>query len=214
MSGALPRNLDEGAGTVANDSSGNGHNGVIVGGPTWVSGKLGAAIHFDGTDDYIEIPGTSDWNFPLGFTLKASVRFTDFNHDVFVVGKHISGETAGYGLGVLDNRIYFLLNEDPYPRLVTMETYADGNWHDVVGVYDGANQSLYVDGVLKACQTLPYTRFSPANLRIGGYTEGQYAYKFLGDIDEVQFYGVPEPATLSLLALGGAAVMARRKRRK
>ena len=48
--------LDEGAGTVANDASGNGHNGSFVGDPVWVPGQTGTALQFDGVDDYVEIP--------------------------------------------------------------------------------------------------------------------------------------------------------------
>ena len=33
--------LDEGAGNVAHDSSGNGNNGTFQGSPQWVPGKIG-----------------------------------------------------------------------------------------------------------------------------------------------------------------------------
>jgi hypothetical protein len=39
--------LDEGTGTLANDGSGNGRNGFIVG-PGWISGQFGQALHFSG----------------------------------------------------------------------------------------------------------------------------------------------------------------------
>ena len=40
--------LDEGIGTLANDDSGNGRNGFIVG-PGWTSGQFGQALHFSGS---------------------------------------------------------------------------------------------------------------------------------------------------------------------
>ena len=41
--------LDEGSGTTAFDSSGNGYDGTFVGTPQWVAGYLSAgAVHFDG----------------------------------------------------------------------------------------------------------------------------------------------------------------------
>ncbi len=39
--------FDEGSGTIAGDSSGNGNNGTIYG-ATWVAGKYGQALSFDG----------------------------------------------------------------------------------------------------------------------------------------------------------------------
>ena len=47
--------LDEGSGTIAYDSSGNGNDGTIIGDPQWVAGKNGQALDFDGTEDYIDV---------------------------------------------------------------------------------------------------------------------------------------------------------------
>ncbi len=48
--------LDDGTGTIAADSSGNGNDGEFVGAPTWVAGLIGQAVHFDGDNDWIEVP--------------------------------------------------------------------------------------------------------------------------------------------------------------
>jgi hypothetical protein len=42
--------LDEGSGTTAFDSSGNGRDGTLNGDPQWVAGWLGGALDFDGGD--------------------------------------------------------------------------------------------------------------------------------------------------------------------
>ena len=36
--------LDEGIGSVANDSSGNGHDGTLINSPAWVAGQSGGAL--------------------------------------------------------------------------------------------------------------------------------------------------------------------------
>ena len=48
--------LDETAGTKAADSSGNGHDAVVRGDPTWQpqGGRVGGALQFDGVDDYVD----------------------------------------------------------------------------------------------------------------------------------------------------------------
>ena len=48
--------LNEGGGTTAYDTSGNGNDGALRGGPEWVAGILDGALHFDGVDDFVEVP--------------------------------------------------------------------------------------------------------------------------------------------------------------
>ena len=47
--------FDEGAGTIAHDASGNGNNGTLVNGPTWVAGRHGSALSFNGVNNYINV---------------------------------------------------------------------------------------------------------------------------------------------------------------
>jgi hypothetical protein len=57
--------FDEGAGTTAADSSGNGNNGTLINGPTWtgVTAPLSysnpQALSFDGVNSYVRIPDSS-----------------------------------------------------------------------------------------------------------------------------------------------------------
>lgn len=55
--------LDDGAGTVAKESTGKGLDGTIFGNPTWDrAGINGGCLVFDGVDDYIFIDGR--WKLP------------------------------------------------------------------------------------------------------------------------------------------------------
>jgi len=45
--------FDEGSGAIVHDSSGNGHDGTVVGDPAWVAGKIGGALDLDGSDDHV-----------------------------------------------------------------------------------------------------------------------------------------------------------------
>ena len=50
--------LDDGSGTVAVDSSGNGHDGTLLLDPQWVEGKYGGALEFGGiSGQRVEIEG-------------------------------------------------------------------------------------------------------------------------------------------------------------
>ena len=48
--------FEEGSGTTAYDSSGNGLDGTLVGGATWTEGRIGGGIELDGTSGYVSIP--------------------------------------------------------------------------------------------------------------------------------------------------------------
>ena len=68
-------NLDEGSGTIASDTSGNGRDGTFNGEPQWVAGHSSAgALHFDGVDDFVvhDLGQTDTYaTFSVAFWVKA-----------------------------------------------------------------------------------------------------------------------------------------------
>jgi hypothetical protein len=48
--------FDEGSGTSAADSSGNGHAGTLAGGANWAAGRRGNAVNLNGTSAYVSLP--------------------------------------------------------------------------------------------------------------------------------------------------------------
>jgi hypothetical protein len=108
----------------------------------------------------------------------------------------------------------------------------DGNWHHVVGLWDsGAStaKTLYVDGVLVNTLNGPNDlHFDQSDAWMIGCEGNIYWHGnlFHGDLDEFAIYegllsedrivahyvaGVPEPATLVLLGLGGLALIRKRR---
>jgi len=47
--------FDEGSGTTAYDRSGNGNDGTLINSPTWVDGKFGKALNFNGSNNYVDL---------------------------------------------------------------------------------------------------------------------------------------------------------------
>ena len=68
--------LDEGTGSVANDRSGNGNHGT-VNGATWVDGRHGMALSFNGVDDYVEMPVVDGLEAMSNMTAAAWINYTD-----------------------------------------------------------------------------------------------------------------------------------------
>ncbi|HUU18846.1 MAG TPA: LamG domain-containing protein [Sedimentisphaerales bacterium] len=48
--------FDDGSGTTAVDSSGNGNDGALMGDPQWVAGWIDGALELDGNGDYVDLP--------------------------------------------------------------------------------------------------------------------------------------------------------------
>ena len=143
--------FDEGSGKVANDLSGNKHNGVING-ATWTKGKFGAALDFNGVDNFVKVPYDDDFiiteAITLGAWVTANVPFPLNWKGI------INARSSTYGPYLLQT------GASPAAPLGEMGLYLAGAWtwaqtlspldknfHHLVGTYD-PDQSyiLYFDG--------------------------------------------------------------------
>ena len=100
--------FDETSGTVAYDSSGNGNHGNLTNGPTWVSGKIGGALSFDGVDDSVLIPATSDLDLQT-LSIFAWVYSSNYIQDGFIFEKTTNSiSNTQYNLFLWNNnKIYW-----------------------------------------------------------------------------------------------------------
>src|SRR5688572_9579321 len=67
--------FDEGTGSAAADASGTGNNGTLAG-PTWVAGKNGGGLSFDGVNDWVTVADANSLDLTTAMTLSAWVRPT------------------------------------------------------------------------------------------------------------------------------------------
>lgn len=189
--------FDEGAGQVAKDVSGNGHDGQIRG-AVYVPSPRGQALRFDGVDDCVELGSPATMKIDGDLTLEAWVR-TD------VRGKPAGDKVRGNwliigdaaGLTVLRNynlRVdcYNKLrlewgNHARYNTLLGEPSFLDGQWRHIAVVVESPSRAyLYVDGRLakRAEIDLGITKTRGGPFRIGGWGHG-----FLkGEIDEIRLY--------------------------
>src|SRR3989338_9400755 len=87
--------FDEGFGMIANDSSGNGNTGVLINGPSWVTGKVGTgALQFDGAND--RIITSSDFIGISALTICMWVLPTSVPYEYFIDNGRTS-LSSGYG---------------------------------------------------------------------------------------------------------------------
>ena len=92
--------FDEGSGTNALDSSGGGHNGVLVGDAAWVTnGALGGALRFFGTNDCVRLAsGSNLLNGLEAFSISLWVNSAATNTDQGVLCADDSGTNTTLAL--------------------------------------------------------------------------------------------------------------------
>jgi len=129
-----------------NDSSGNGQNGIAMGEPTFVAGKVGQAINLDGIDDFVDLGIPEHW--PAGAaprTLCAWAQTFSVEPGWRVIAGYGS-PAVGQGTGVVMNGTS--LYGSGYGSDVSIDNFwAVEEWHHVGLTYDGITVRLYADGV-------------------------------------------------------------------
>jgi hypothetical protein len=151
------------------DSSGNGHDGTVIG-AEWAGGILGSALDFDGVDDYVlcaERTGNGPGIYPeqlmpQTFTVACWTKLDNFAYFSSFVGNGIDtgGDECGfflYNWGWVDE------NEQDFGLAIRTETgmsyvetpniYQANTWYHLAATYDGADVRIYVDGSLAAGPT-------------------------------------------------------------
>jgi hypothetical protein len=189
-------------GTTTNnayDYSGYGNHGTEVNGVEWNSdgGYDGLGTYqFDGVDDYINLSNNPSLQINKNITLEAWVK-TNFTPGTNVFPRIISKLTDspynGYEL---------LIHHEtgkPYVQIANANTvktaFANSGltvnkWTHVVGVYNGTDLKIFVDGVLQNEITAVTNGIgqSSTDVVIGKWAGGSGTLNWNGSIDEVRIW--------------------------
>jgi hypothetical protein len=178
--------FDEGVGNVVKDSSGNRNDGTIYG-ATFVDGKLGKALSFDGVDDYVSLGN-------IGTFPSATISFWIYPD---VVENHRNPFSAE---PVWDDNIRF--EEDSSGNfaagyLCDVGFYTNAThpltphkWYHIVFAYNHTNIYGYLNGEIKFTKNMCspfYTDFSSVTIG-GGYDLRTPSRLWDGKIDEVRIF--------------------------
>ncbi len=187
--------FDEGSGTTAYDSSGSNNHGTLYNGPTWVDGKFGKALGFDGVNDYVRVSRNIQDDFTVQLWLKTSVNSltnTHAYHGNGIVWSDVAGAANDMiPMAYLNNKLAFGTGNSSgtYHTLFSNSTLNTGNWIHlaVTRVKSTGEKKVYVNGVLENTQTSVTVSLNANSIiDIGGNTlDSRY---FNGIIDEVHFY--------------------------
>jgi len=182
--------LDEGTGTIAIDSSGNGNDGTLIGGPQWVAGRIKGALQFDGNNDYVDCgtgPDLDLTTWTITFWLNMNLNK---NHTAFIVKGLDSNENYEV-LGYADGHLHLPIQFDDGTRTwanTPAGLVVENEWTHFSYTYDSTQgRRIYKNGVLAFEDTESNTpQASTSSLTIGFE---QTTTRYLnGIMDDVQLY--------------------------
>ena len=183
--------LDDGAGSYANDASGNGNKGTLINSPTWVNGKIGKALSFNGSNQNVTC-GTKTTSIPLTFSVW--VKPNSWGTQTALLGyDDISGSgRAGLESQGISNTLtlWFQSTAGNYVAW-WVSPPSNGQWTLVTGVIGGTSSGdgiIYYNGIAQSASF--HNSGSPSSLTglcgIGALSENAYYYN--GLIDDVRIY--------------------------
>jgi len=199
--------FDEGSGTIAHDYSGHNLNGAING-ATWTTGYSGYALNFDGSDDYISLDEHSNklgFNKTDDYKISAWIKTEVDNPGViYMLNGDTDPEMSNIPFfyiklnndGIIEMKVQ--ASEDCGITLNSLDSYNDGLWHYIEGIYHGGEQypsmDLYIDKNFIGSKTewlcsMHYNDFTKAKIGMKSY---DYLDMYTGLIDEVKVYKRPE----------------------
>jgi len=173
------------------DASGNGLHGVAMNGAALsTNSKIGSgAASFDGSDDYLRI-GNLYGKFPQDvFSIATWVKLNDTGNGgrkSFAGGQ---GTSKDFSIGLNNNQFVAFVGDGTQLYYANSDTVPTvGEWYFVVGTFDGATISIYVNGQLKSQTSARWVQAtSGADFWIGGESCCSGS-RVNGLLDEVAIY--------------------------
>jgi Concanavalin A-like lectin/glucanases superfamily len=182
--------FDAGEGTVADDVTGDGHDGAIAGASWFDNGRFGSALSFDGENDCVTVEDAPDLQLTEELTLEAWVKPEGSGKSepvIFKEAPYFFGYSLYLGIGE-SGHMEGLIGEEGYEASVAedpakLETNV---WSHVALTFDGSHMRLYVNGSLVDTTSAEGAWSSSGPLSIGCSSE--FEDNFDGLIDEARIY--------------------------
>lgn len=159
------------------------------------AGRVQTALTFDGTNDYVNIPNESTFDFTNAMTVEAWIRVNAFTtpYQAIVTKGGASWRIQRYAS---TNLIEYSINIGGVNKTVVgSRSVNDGKWHHIAGTYNGSQLTLYIDGTVDgyiSCSgNIDNNNY---NVYIGENAENTGRY-FNGQIDEVRLWNYCQNAS-------------------
>jgi len=175
--------LDEGSGTSVKDSSVNNYDGTISG-ATWVSGKYGNALNFDGVNDYVGTSFVPSAVIGSGkpFTVGMWIYPRNINSNLCMLG----GQNPRFYLCHSGGKLYYGIG-DIHNLSTSTAVLTNNIWQYVTLTYDGNAAATYINGINKDNNNIGAQNYFANSIYIGAENPAAGVY-FSGMIDDPKIY--------------------------
>jgi hypothetical protein len=185
--------FDEGTGVVAEDGSGNGHDGTLENGTAWTDGQFGGAVQFDGTNDYVNIGNADALSVTGDFTFSMWVKISAYpNSWRNMLSKLVDDTHAEYNFRYNNpTRAQFYFGTGSAAIVcdwIPSEDLPLDTWTHIAGVRKSKEYlKLYFNGVEKRTLSITADAVSTeANVTIGRQSNNMFYFN--GIIDDVAIF--------------------------
>ncbi len=183
----------------AEDKSGNGRDGTVVGNPKLIEGVGGKAWEFDGVT-------AIDMTFPIMKEADPALSIRCFFKADEVRGQHIiydeGGAWTGFCVRIMDEELQFATvccdANHPPPVIISVPFSDTKDWHDLAAIYDHGKMFLYLDGENMGEEETKWNELGGhgqpgaiGNMSPGDTAFGPAGNYFVGAMDEFRIYSRP-----------------------
>jgi hypothetical protein len=159
------------------------------------------ALHFDGNNDYINIPNAGMWNnFGSAITIEAWIKpeyyslysyHTIFSKETPSVGNSFTLRYQG------ENLVFAVYASGGYGQVLVHQALTPLNqWSHVACVYDAATMKVYINGILAGTNTLTGPIMNSSSpVCIGGSGSVNQPWSYQGSLDELRCWSVARTQT-------------------
>lgn len=146
---------------------------------TQAQAPAGRCIDLDGVDDYVNLPALG---LLTQFTFAIWVKTTAANGAL--IG-NLDNTAGGAALYLASGQLRLYVSAAGLHFMPSLQAINDGNWHHVVGTWNGTAAKIYVDGVDRS-GTQGGSMATPVSTA-GGWKIGAYAASPVGFLDGLAF---------------------------
>jgi hypothetical protein len=170
------------------DTTGNGHTGLCASPscPTSTAGRIGNALHFDGSQDIIRVASAADLNVIGPFTVMAWVRLDMLASDYACAVNKVLGTSNAWQICISSTGKPMFGTEGE--SLMSTTAIPIQQWHHLAGRWDGTTKQLLIDGLERDASLMSPT-FGSGEVLIGADVDSAFTAGFPGSIDDVRIYG-------------------------
>lgn len=180
--------FDNGSGETTYEDSIEHKTARLINGTSWVPGKLGYALAFDGKDDYVAGEFADSLKSTTNTTWSAWIKpsgVENVTQDQMILSMQGANNLRLFGRKLFGS---FKIN-DQTESVSGVTALENNKWYHIVSTYDGSSLRLYLNGALEAELTNLNggVELDTGQFEVGRWQASDPRY-YQGAVDEVKLY--------------------------